>query len=440
MSPWREAYRAIRAAVWVHTVALRVRSTFVNGGRRILSGMACLRDSGGPRGVRSTRNHGRYPPLAAHSPPARSLRLNWDNCRAYRLVHMGSVLMTEAHGIRKRKPLGAVLATVIVGTAIALWFWVESRTTLSTDDASIDAEVVHVASPVGGRIIELPVHENEYVHKGDLLFRIDPTPYENTVTAARAQFDLARAALGSKRRLVSTERSNAEIASDQIRRAQSNLALTLRTEERLKPLTAKGYVPRQQLDQAEVAGQDAAISLSESEKQEQAARGLIDNIDAADAGVRAAAATLANARRALEDTAVRAPHDGRVVGLNISTGEIVVPSQSIFTLINTEEWFVSANFREFDLHLVKPGDCVTAYSMINRRVPMKGIIQSVGFGVLSDDRINLPRFMPYVQPSLNWVHVAQRFPVRIRLENPPQTLVRVGASAIVEVDHGVACR
>jgi membrane fusion protein, multidrug efflux system len=348
--------------------------------------------------------------------------------------------MTEAHSISRRAPHGTLLATVIVAIAIALWFWVESRATLSTDDASIDAEVVHIASPVGGRIVELPVHENDSVRKGDLLFRIDPAAYENNLAAARAQLDLARAAVGSKRRLVSTERSNAEIASDQIRRAQSNLDLTLRTEERLKPLTAKGYVPKQQLDQAQVAGQDAAISLREAEKQAQAARSLIDNVDAADAGVRAAAATLANARRALEDTVVRAPHDGRVTGLSISTGEIVLPSQSIFTLIDTEEWFVSANFREFDLDRVKPGDCITAYSMIDRRVAIKGTVKSVGFGVLSDDRISLPRLMPYVQPSLNWVKVAQRFPVRIRLENPPQPLVRVGASAIVEVNHGAACR
>jgi multidrug efflux system membrane fusion protein len=353
---------------------------------------------------------------------------------------MGGVLMTEAHAIHKRKPLGAVLAAIIVATAIGLWFWVECHSTLSTDDASIDAEVVHVASAVGGRIMELPVHENDYVHKGDLLFRIDPTPYQDSLAAAKAQFDLAVAALGTKRRLVSTERSNAEIAADQIRRAQTNLDLTLRTEARLKPLTAKGYVAKQQLDQAQVATQDATISLGEAEKQDQAAHKLIDTVDAAQAGVRAAAATLANARRALEDTIVRAPHDGRVIGLNISTGEIVLPSQSIFTLINTAEWFVSANIREFDLDRVRPGDCVTAYSMINRRVPMKGTVKSVGFGVLSDDQINLPRSMPYVQPSLNWVRVAQRFPVRIRLENPPQPLVRVGASAIVEVDHGAACR
>ena len=196
--------------------------------------------------------------------------------------------MAEAHQIRKRKPLGAVLAVLVIGAAIALWFWVRSRTVLSSDDASIDADVVHVASPVGGIILELPVHENDYVRKGDLLFRIDPTPYLNTLAAAQADLELARAAVGTKQRLVSTQRSNADIAGEQIRRAQSNLELARRTEERLKPLTEKGYVPVQHLDQAQVATQDATVSLQEAQKQEKAAYEAIDTVDAAEANVRAA--------------------------------------------------------------------------------------------------------------------------------------------------------
>ncbi len=95
------------------------------------------------------------------------------------------------------------------------------------------------------------------------------------------------------------------------------------------------------------------------------------------ASVRAAAAALANARRALSDTEVHAPHDGRIVGLTISTGEVVAPSQALFTLINSEEWFASANFRETDLNRIEPGTCVTVCSMIDRGVPIKGVVESV---------------------------------------------------------------
>jgi multidrug efflux system membrane fusion protein len=348
--------------------------------------------------------------------------------------------MTEVRGIRKRSPLGAAIAVVVVLLAAAFWIWTLSKAKPRTDDASIDVEVVHIAPLIGGRIIELPIHENEQVHKGDLLFRIDPVPYQINVAAAEANLDVTRATLGSKRRLVSTQRWDAEIATQQTVRAKDNLALSERTQERLAPLAAKGYVPQQQFDQAKLAAQDATTSLAQAEKQQHAAQGAIDTDDAVLAGVRAAVAALANARRALADTEVRAPHNGRIVGLHISTGEVVAPSQSLFTLINTEEWFASANFRETDLDRIRLGECVTVYSMIDRRQPIKGIVDSVGYGVLDADKIDVPRAAPYVEPSLNWVRVAQRFPVRIRLENPPEPLVRLGASAIVEVAHGSACR
>ena len=118
---------------------------------------------------------------------------------------------------------------------------------------------------------------------------------------------------------------------------------------------------------------------------------------------------------------------------------MVAPAQALFTLIATEEWFAVANFRETDLHAIAVEDCATVFSMIDRRVPIKGVVEGIGWGVLDDERINLPRSVPYVQRSLNWVRVAQRFPVRVRLEHPPEHLMRLGASAVVEVKHGDKC-
>jgi len=125
--------------------------------------------------------------------------------------------------------------------------------------------------------------------------------------------------------------------------------------------------------------------------------------------------------------------------LTVLSGEMVVPSQALFTLISTEEWFAVANFRETDLHAIAVGDCATVFSMIDRNQPIKGVVEGIGWGVLDDERINLPRSVPYVQRSLNWVRVAQRFPVRVRLENPPELLMRLGARAVVEVKHGDKC-
>ncbi len=346
----------------------------------------------------------------------------------------------EARGIHASSRFAKGVALSVVMLAVCGGMWAIWRAPLSTDDATIDAEVVHVAAVVGGRVVDLPIHENELIRKGALLFRIDPAPYQTAVATAQANLDIAEAAHDAQRRVIATQQSGARLARQQTQRAETNLALTARTEERLAPLTAKGYVAVQQLDQAQVAKRDAGTSLRQAREQELAARQAVGIDAGSEAGVRAAAAALENAKRALQDTEVRASHDGRVVGLNVSTGEIVAPAQSLFTLINTEEWFASANFRETELQSLKPGVCATVYSMIDRRHPIRGEIVSLGYGVLATDRINLPRALPYVQPSLNWVRVAQRFPVRIRLEEPPEALARLGASAMVEVGGGAACR
>ena len=332
--------------------------------------------------------------------------------------------------------LGTIALAVLVAVPAASWVVGHP----SSSDASIDADVVHVAAAVGGRIIEIHVGENSRVQRGDLLFQIDSLPYQLQVSQAQADLAVAEGQLDTHRRYVSTQRSNATIAQDQTLNARANYELAIRNAERLRPLTAKGYVPNQQLDQAEVTAHDAATRLQQAQVQRLAAVEAIDTLQAAESLVAARQAALALAKRYLEDTTVRATHDGLVVGLTVSSGEFLAPGQSLFTLINTEEWFASANLREMDLASVHAGDCVTVYSMIDRHLSIRGIVDSIGWGVLDQDRINLPRSVPYVERSLNWVRVEQRFPVRIRLERPPAQVMRLGASAVVEVKHGRQCR
>ncbi len=122
------------------------------------------------------------------------------------------------------------------------------------------------------------------------------------------------------------------------------------------------------------------------------------------------------------------------------SGEIVAPSQALFTLVADEEWHAVGNFREGELRHLALGDCATVYSLIDRAHPIRGRIDGIGSGVLDTGRVNLPRSVPYVEKSLNWVRVAQRFPVRVRLAAPPAALMKLGASAVIEVRHGPACR
>lgn len=332
------------------------------------------------------------------------------------------------------------LSIIALAILIGVYAWHRSILSPTTDDAAIDADTVHIASAVGGRIIEIPVAENMQVVKGQVLFRIDPVPYQLAVDQARADLALAEAQLGTQQRAVTTQQAAATVAAAQVSSATTNLDLATRTVNRLRPLAANGYVPAEQLDQAVAAEKNAAISLRQAQEQAAAAVTAIDTVAGTQATVAARHAALAIAQRGLDDTVVRAPHDGLVVGLTMSSGEMVAPSQALFTLIDSEAWYAVGNFRETALGSISVGDCATVYSLIDRTQPIAGVVQGIGWGVLDEERVALPSAVPYVETSLNWVRVAQRFPVRVRLKNPPPLLTRLGASAVVEVRHGAACR
>jgi multidrug efflux system membrane fusion protein len=348
----------------------------------------------------------------------------------------------KAAGLPRRNPRGVVLALLLIGIAAAVAWYVNRRETEfpSSDDAAIDADLVHVGATVGGRVVEIPVQENQLVARGDLLFRLDPEPYELAVRQAEADLAIAQAVLDTQRRTVATETANAVIAGDQITRALTNRDLAARTVERLRPLAARGYVPTQQFDTAQTALRDAETSLTQARQQGVAARSAIGTLEGPEASVQARQAALAMARRALRQTQVHATVPGRVTGLTLSVGEILAPSQSLFTLVSTAEWFAVANIREVELQGIRIGDCSTVYSMIDRRQPIAGRVVSIGWGVQGDDRINLPRTLPVLVRTMDWVRVAQRFPVRIALKEPPEQLVRLGATASVQIRHGASCR
>ncbi len=337
--------------------------------------------------------------------------------------------------------MALIISGVIIIAAVILgWYTLrqDARHPVS-EDTVIGADVVHVSSAIPGRIISIKVKENGAIRQGEVMFTIDPYLYQLRVEQARAELKMAEAAWDAQHRTVKAEQSNAAITSDQITRARANLQLASQTLARLQPLLAKGYVTAQQVDDAATAKRDAEISLQQALKQAEAADALVSTTAASEALVSARRAALAIALRELENTTIRAPHNGLVVGLKVASGEFVMPDQAIFTLIDRDRWYASAFFRETDLKNIRPGDCATVYVMADRKRALKGRVEGIGWGISTQDQISLPRQLPYVARSLNWVRVAQRFPVRITLLEPPADLMRVGASAVAVVDHGASC-
>ncbi|MCL8383583.1 multidrug transporter subunit MdtN [Xanthobacter aminoxidans] len=349
--------------------------------------------------------------------------------------------MEESEQAHPRRAVGVVVSLIAVAAAVVFgWRYVRNaELNPLSQDAVVTADTVNVAPAVPGRIARIEAKDNGSVGKDALLFALDATSYKLQAEQAAADLRIAEAALADRERAVSAARSNAVIAQEQVARARSNLDLASQTLSRLEALRPKGYVSAQQVDDAATAKRDAEISLRQALHQQAAADALVSDAAAAAALVDARRAALGLAQRALADTEVRAPFDGKVVGLAVSPGEFVISGQSIFTLINTGAWYVSAAFLETELPRIAPGDCATVYALADRDRPISGRVEGIGWGVASEELIKLPRTMPIVPKSLDWVRVAQRFPVRIRLIDPPEGLMRIGASATATVHHGSRC-
>ena len=145
-------------------------------------------------------------------------------------------------------------------------------------------------------------------------------------------------------------------------------------------------------------------------------------------------AAIDTAQYNFDNCRVLAPFDARVTNLTISQGAYATAGEQIFTLIDTRIWWVIANFRETQLRHIQPGMRADVYVMSRPGVRYKGVVDSVGFGVTPDSdlvgRITTPG-LPDVQRTLNWVHLASRFPVRVRIQDQPADVFRLGESAIV---------
>src|SRR5690606_20708872 len=159
-----------------------------------------------------------------------------------------------------------------------------------------------------------------------------------------------------------------------------------RTRRRLEPLAAKGYVTKQQLDDAVTLERDARVSLNQALSQAQAAQHLVGAIEAEEAMVQASRSALAIARKSLADTEVFAPQDGLVVGLAVSEGEYAAPDQSLFILINTNSWHATAFFRETQLANIELGACASVYVLGSPDTVIKGRVENIGWGIRSEER------------------------------------------------------
>ena len=389
------------------------------------------------------------------------------------------------------KMVGAVFSTAIVTGAVALGLVVMYHTNRypRTDDAEIVANFIGIAPQVEGPLVRLAVHDNQFVKQGGLLFEIDDRPYQYALeraisdqAALEGQIEDERRRIAALVSAVSVSQANIQgteadvtrsgATVDQARadvanaeqagsRAKAEWTYANNNLHRIEPLLSKQFVTVDQVDRARTTEVAQAQALKQAESQLQLAQAGLQSALAQQERSRAMlvqsnaqheqaqhavttleplvnqrgarASALKNARYNLDNCHVYAPFDARVTNLTISEGAYAHVGQQMFTLIDARVWWAVANFREGQLQHIAPGMRVDVYVMSKPDVHFSGVVDSIGFGVTPDADLvgRLEPGLPDVQRTLNWVHLASRYPVRIRVENPPADLFRVSESAVV---------
>ena len=308
-----------------------------------------------------------------------------------------------------------ILVTIAVGLFL---FWRHEERYPSTKDAYIGANIIYVAAQVTGQVSDVAVVENQPVNAGDLLFSIDPTQFQASVDQAKANLDSAIQQADSFSNQITAAQAAVESANSFYETAQSNL-------ERARALFSDGDLAQASLDQttSEFAQASARLTTSRSELS-----ALQSGLAARQDNVLSSQAALEIAQADLVWTKVYAAADGWIANLTLRPGSSVSANAPQFSIVESSDWWVDANFKETSLPRIRPGQPVTVQVDMLPDTTLTGKVASIGRG--SGDTFSL---LPSENSSGNWVKVTRRFPVRIELD-PTDAPLRIGGSSKVTVD------
>lgn len=286
-------------------------------------------------------------------------------------------------GSKLAKAVGVLVTLGVLAAALVLAgrLWREYDAHPWTRDAEVRAQVVSVAPQVKGPVIRLAVHDNESVQKGQILFEIDPTDYRIALEVARASRDKLRA--------------DAEIAR--------------KTYERRQKLVSSKVISSEEFDTAEATWR------------------------AAQAQAEGAQASVHQAEQNLGYCRVSSPVNGYVSGITFDVGAYAQAGAPLFVVVDRDSFWVSAVFKETALPALTPGRRVDVRFAPLPGQTFTGTVESTGWAVAAAD-FATQAGLPDIAPTIDWVRLTRRFPVRIRLDEAAAALpLKVGATASVKV-------
>ncbi|CAA6692861.1 MULTISPECIES: HlyD family secretion protein [unclassified Lentimonas] len=344
---------------------------------------------------------------------------------------------------------------VVVAVLAVLWMVKDQSINPRTRDGQVRAEVIQIAPRVSGPIVSLPLKDNQHVTAGDVLFQIDPRTFEATLAQAQAQYDKAKDNYTALEKQVESAQADIEVATAAVVQAESyikqvdaqiqQVEAEYKRQQELLPLkaTSQKSVERAKANRdvgieerkgavASLAQAKAGLSQAEAAlAQAIANRGTLGE---ANASLRSAKAAVRTAELNLEFTTVKAPVDGFITNLNLREGTQAVANQPMLALVDIKSYWVVGYFKENTIANMRAGDDAKITLMTYPDQPLTGTVNSLGWGIAQQDGSTGFELLPNVNPTFEWIRLAQRIPVRIHIDTIPNGVsLRVGTTASIIV-------
>jgi multidrug resistance efflux pump len=302
---------------------------------------------------------------------------------------------------------GRALRTLVVtGLVLGLW-WISGYVLAYTDDAYITSDAVQVTPQVAGAVEAVHVSDNQWVKRGRILFTIDPTPFKLQLQQAIEQEAEARAQLPVDAAVIDSLRAQKEAADAAVGLAAGNL-------RRATPLRTTGAVSKQEYDTRRTVQEQ---SVARQHYAEATLEKAIQMLRLQQVVVATAHAARLYAEWRLSQTNVTAPVDGQITSLRLARGDYVSPSQPALAVVDANAWRAIANYKEYYIRHLPPGRQMWVWLDTNPWHLYRARVQGIAHAISRDQGEST--LVPYVSPTVDWIRLDRRIPVRVQLINPP---------------------
>lgn len=351
-----------------------------------------------------------------------------------------ALVQDEPAPTRKNGRAKLILLLLLVVTLVGgIWWYVDyqnhGKFLEETNDATVQADMVTIAPRVSGYVAEVLVAENQDVRPGQPLVRIDPRDARAQAAQAEAQIAVAGAQADTARAQIAEQYAAIEQARAQLAAARSKAAYDAAEVARYRPLAASGAETRQTLAQLEVTARQSADNVRAAQAAVAAQQRRVGSLDAQVAQGRAqgqaARAQLAAASVDVGATQLTAPIGGRIGDKTVTIGQYVQAGTRLMSIVPLDRLYITANFKETQLALMRPGQPVEIHVDALDDVAVKGRVESIAPGTGAQFSL-----LPPQNATGNFTKITQRVPVRISIEATPaaRRLLVPGLSVTVTVD------